>query len=462
MNHYVIVGTGVTGVTALNTLRASDPSAEISMVGDDPHGFYSRPGIAYYLNGEIPESQLPIFSKKDWKMLNVHYVKGVATRLDPRNHQLEIDSSRILKYDRLLIATGSTAVPLTIPGAGLKGVVKLDDFEDTRHIISLARHAKVAVVVGGGIIAVELVEGLLARGLKVHYFMRGDRYWPNVLDEKESHLLEHRLAEDGVILHYQTEAVEVVGKRGKVVGVRTNNGEIIRCQVVAVGIGVKPRMELAKSAGLASERGILTDEFLQTSNPNIFAAGDASQVLDPQSGKSIVDTLWHPALDKGKIAAGNMTGKRIPYCRSVTTNILRLAGVLTSIIGAVGSGVDEDLVSVARGSSETWHELPNTISLESTGDVNHVRLMIGEKVLVGALIMGDQKLSEPIQEMIASKVDITPIRNQLIPGAPLGQIIMNFWSDYKTRLQAQNGLLNKTHQEQKLILPTYMSLPQVH
>ena len=126
-----------------------------------------------------------------------------------------------------------------------------------------------------------------------------------------------------------------------------------------------------------------------------------------------------------------MTGKRTTYNRKVATNVLRLAGVLTTIIGAVGGGVDDDLVSVARGSSETWHELPNTISLESNGDVNHVRLMIGEKTLVGALVMGDQKLSEPIQEIISSKVDITPIRNQLKPGAPLGQIIMDFWSETK-------------------------------
>ncbi|MGZ6347387.1 MAG: NAD(P)/FAD-dependent oxidoreductase [Anaerolineales bacterium] len=431
MNRYTIIGTGVTGVTALNSLRTTDPSAEISMVGDDPHGFYSRPGIAYYLNGEIPENQLPIFTKKDWKPLNVRYLKGTATLLDLRNHLLEVDSSSVLKYDRLLIATGSTAVPLTIQGADLKGVVKLDNFEDTRHIISLARHANNAVVVGGGIIAVELVEGLIARGLKVHYFLRGDRYWPNVLDEKESRLLEHRLAEDGVILHYQTEAAEVLGKRGKVVGVRTTKGETINCQIVAVGIGIKPRMELAKSAGLATERGILTDETLQTSNPDVFAAGDVSQVHDPQSGKSIIDTLWHPALDKGKVAAINMAGKRTPYIRSLTTNVLRLAGVLTSIIGAVGSGVDDDLVSVARGSSETWHELPNTISLESNGDVNHVRLMIGEKNLVGALVMGDQKLSDPIQELISSQVDISSIRNLLIPGAPLGQIIMDFWSTHK-------------------------------
>jgi NAD(P)H-nitrite reductase large subunit len=432
MTRYVIVGTGVTGVTAINVIRTIEQSAEITLVGDDPHGFYSRPGIAYYLNGEIPDRQLPIFSKKDWKMLNVRYVKGVATNLDPQKHQLDLSSGGKISYDRLLIATGSTAVPLSIPGAGLKGVVKLDDFEDTRHILSLARHAKSAVVVGGGIIAVELVEGLLARGLKVHYFLRGDRYWPNVLDAKESRLLEHRLAEDGVILHYRTEAAEVLGKCGKVIGIRTTNGEIIHCQIVAVGIGVKPRMDLAKSGGLATDRGILTDETLQTSSADIFAAGDAAQVHDPVSGQSIVDTLWHPALDKGKIAAVNMTGQSKTYVRNIASNVLRLAGVMTSIIGAVGGGVDDDKVSIARGSSETWHELPNTISLESSGDVNHVRLMVGEKTLTGALVMGDQKLSQPILEIIAKKMDISPIRHLLQPGAQLGEIIMDYWSKNKS------------------------------
>ncbi len=431
MTRYVIVGTGVTGVAAADALRTMERSAEIILVGDDPHGFYSRPGLAYYLNGEVPEKQLTIFSKEDWKLLNIRYVTGLATRLDPRKHQLEIGPAGVLTYDRLLLATGSTAVPLSIPGADLKGVVKLDDFDDTRRILSLARRAKSAVVVGGGIIAVELVEGLLARGLKVHYFLRGERYWPNVLDEKESRLLERRLAEEGVIFHFHTEAAEVLGKRGKVVGIRTTKGETIRCGIVAVGIGVKPRMELAKTAGLATERGILTDETLQTSHPDIFAAGDVSQVRDPLSGQSFIDTLWQPAREKGLIAAANMTGMSRSYTKKVAVNVLRLAGVMTTIIGAVGSGVDDDLVSVARGSSETWQELPNTISMESSTEVNHVRLMIGEKTLLGAMVMGEQKLSLPLQEIISSKVDITPMRHLLQPGAPLGQIVMDFWTSNK-------------------------------
>lgn len=441
MTRYVIVGTGVAGIAATNTLRTLERSAEIILVGDDPHGFYSRPGLAYYLNGEIPEKQLTIFTKEDWKQLNIQYARGLATHLDPKKHHLEFGSTAILKYDRLLLATGSTAVPLTIPGADLQGVVKLDDFDDTRRILSLARRTRSTVVVGGGIIAVELVEGLLARGLKVHYFLRGERYWPNILDEKESRLLEHRLAEDGVILHFHTEAAEILGKRGRVSGIRTTKGDTIICEMVAMGIGVKPRMELAKAAGLATERGVLTNELLQTSDPDIFAAGDVSQVNDPLSGKSFVDTLWHPARIKGKIAALNMTGRRTAYNRKVSVNVLRLAGVMTTIIGAVGSGVDEDLVNVARGSSETWQQLPNTLSMESSSDVNHLRLMIGENTLLGAIVMGEQKLSLPLQEMISSKTDITPMRHMLRPGAPLGQVVMDFWAS----IRGKGGFHAKIH-----------------
>jgi NADPH-dependent 2,4-dienoyl-CoA reductase/sulfur reductase-like enzyme len=170
---------------------------------------------------------------------------------------------------------------------------------------------------------------------------------------------------------------------------------------------------------------------MQTSNPDVFAAGDVSQAHDPVSGQSFVDTLWQPAREKGQIAAANMTGKRTTYKRRVAVNVLRLAGVMTTIIGAVGSGIDEDIVSVARGSSETWQQLPNTISLESSEDVNHVRLMIGEKNLLGAMVMGEQKLSQPLKEIISSKMDITPMRQLLQPGAPLGQIVMDFWSNNK-------------------------------
>jgi NAD(P)H-nitrite reductase large subunit len=313
-------------------------------------------------------------------------------------------------------------------------VVKLDDFEDARGILALARRARNAVVIGGGIIAVELLEGLLQRGLEVHYFLRGDRFWPGVLEETESRLIERRLVEHGTQLHYRTEAGEILGQRGRVAMVRTRAGKTFRCGLVAAGIGVQPRMDLARSAGIRVERGILTDEYLQTSAADVFAAGDAAQVLDPVTGVASLDTLWHPARMQGLAAARNMAGQQQAYRPGPAINVLRLAGVMTSIIGAVGSGRDEDLVNVARGSSETWQQLPNTIAMQSGSDVNLLRLMVGEQSLIGAVVMGEQKLSQPLQELIAAQAEITPVRDKLLrAGEMLGEVVMDFWNQWKAQ-----------------------------
>ena len=432
MTRYMIIGMGVAGISAAETLRTLDQSAEIVMISDDPHGYYSRPGLAYSLNGEIPEKSLYPFSEKDWKALHLRCITGHVTDLDPHAHQIEVHPSGPLVYDRLLLATGANAVPLNVLGMDLKGVVKLDHLEDAHQILSLCRHAKTAVVVGGGVIALELIEGLIAHKIKVHYLLRGDRYWTNVLDEAESRLIENRLVNDGVVLHFHTEIAQIQDRGGRVAAVRTTQGEVITCRLVAVGVGVKPRMQLAQEAGLKTERGIMTDEFLQTSAVDIFAAGDVAQVFDLTTKHSLIDNLWNPGREQGCIAARNMAGQRQPYYRSVAVNVLRLAGVMITIIGAVGSGRDEDLVSVARGSSETWLQLPNTIAMEINGELSHVRLMVGERTLLGALVMGDQKLSLPLQEMVAAQTDITPIRSQLLqPNASLGQVVLDFWSRVK-------------------------------
>jgi NAD(P)H-nitrite reductase large subunit len=428
MTRHVIIGTGIAGYTAAETLRTMDRGAEIVLVSDDPYGFYSRPGLAYYLTGEIPEKQLFLFSKKGKLNLDVEHLKGLVTQIDPSSHTININTSGKVAYDRLLLATGASGVPLDVPGATLQGLVKMDDLQDTRKILSMVRSTKAAVVVGGGVVAIELVEGLVARGVKVHYLLRGDWFWSNVLGEIESGMVERSLAHDEVTLHHNTEVAEVLGKRGRVTGVRTSTGKVLQCDMVAVGIGVKARMELAQGAGLKTERGILVNECLETSTPDVYAAGDVAQIYDPISGRYSIDNLWYPGRKQGRIAAINMTGKKEIYRRTVATNVLLLAGVMTTIIGAIGSGRDEGQVYTMRGSSETWQKLPNTIASESGTDASHLRLVVGEQRLLGALVMGDQRLSRPLRDLINAQVDISPIRNQLLqPNAQPGQSVMDYW-----------------------------------
>jgi NAD(P)H-nitrite reductase large subunit len=379
------------------------------------------------------EKQLFPFTTADFQRLNVRYVKGRATKIFREENQIEVDGKSRLGYDHLLIAVGAQAVRLTVPGADLEGVVKLDHLADARQINQLTRKTKRAVVVGGGITALELVEGLVAQRVKVTYLLRGDHYWSNVLDEQESKIVEARLEMEGVELIYHAEAIEVLGKRGRVDGVRLLDGRTLRCNLLAYAIGIQPRLELAKGAGLAVDRGILVNEHLQTNDPDVFAAGDVAQAYDPLSGRSIMDSLWNPARDQGHVAGLNMAGRRSAYLKSAPFNVTRLAGLTTTIIGAVGrGGRDDDLVGIARGDSETFREIPDAIVAQSGFDINHLRLLIGEKTLIGALIMGDQTLSTPLQKLIAGKADISPIRGQLmVRDARIADVVADFWKEWQ-------------------------------
>lgn len=421
---YVIVGSGVAGVAAAEAIRGADRAAEITLVSDDPHGYYSRPGLAYLLTGEIPAAQL--FPRREAE-LGLRRLTAQVTRLAPDAHRVVLADGQELPYDRLLLATGSTAARLTVPGSDLPQVVTLDSLTDAQRILDLARRARAAVVVGGGITALELVEGLRVHCRRVHYLLRGDRYWSNVLDEAESRLVLARLAAEGVQIHLRSEVAEITARRGRVAGVTTTAGEHIPCDLVAVAIGVVPRSGLARGAGLKVERGVLTDEYLRTSAADIYAAGDAAQVYDPRTGRALLDTLWNIARGQGAVAGHNMAGGNERYSKPMPLNVTRLAGITTTIIGRVGHGPDADVVGIARGDSETWRQLGEELAVEDAHEVNRLRLLVGKTTLVGAVVMGDQRPSRPLQRLIGQQTDITPIRERLLmPHAALAAILAEF------------------------------------
>jgi NAD(P)H-nitrite reductase large subunit len=215
-----------------------------------------------------------------------------------------------------------------------------------------------------------------------------------------------------------------------VAGVRLADGTDIRCEMVAAAIGIAPRLDLARACGLQLERGIVTDEFLETSLPGIFAAGDVAEVLDPETGRRVLDSLWNSAREQGFAAGMNMAGARVRYLKKVPFNVTRLAGLTTTIIGMVGGGRDEDVIGIARGDSESWRQAPEASMAQTGFDVNRVRLMVGPNRLLGGIVIGDQGISRTLELMIREHVDITPIRARLMePGAPIAEILTAYQAD---------------------------------
>lgn len=430
---HVLIGSGPAAVSAAEAIRSEDLAAEITMVTADPHGYYSRPGLAYYLAKEVPKDGLSPFTSHDFARLGVRFVSQRVAKISPAAHLVTLANGDDLPYDRLLIATGSQAIPLGVRGVELDGVVKLDDMQDARNLIDRSRHAKEAVVVGGGITALEIAEGLRARGVHVHYLMRKERYWGSVLSEAESRVVEDGLRSGGVQIHYFTEVAQILGKDGKVTAVETEGAEAIPADLVAVAIGVLPKRQLGESAGLECGRGILVDEFLRASEPDVYAAGDVAEVRARQGGKSPLEVLWNTAVAKGRIAGLNMAAEPAhPYIQSVPLNVTRLAGHKIAIMGTVGNGKDEDLRGIARGDSETWRQLGDAAIVEHEGKDARVRLALAERTIAGAIVMGDQTLSFPLQEIIASRVDVGALAERLRQDkAPVAELIESFWREWK-------------------------------
>ena len=355
---------------------------------------------------------------------------------------VEVLNGRFLSYDRLLIATGARAIPAPYPGGDLDGVVFLDTMDGTNDLIKKAKRARRAVVIGGGITAMEMAEGLAHRGVETHYFLRRDRLWSKVFNNAEAALLEKKMKSHHVHIHYNTEAVEILGnRRGKVRAVKRKDGTEFKCDLVGMAIGVKPLIDVVKDTPIETDRAILVDEFLRTNVPNVFAAGDCAQVYDRWTEKHMVDILWPSAVAEGNAAALNMVGKPHAYVKGSPFNACLLFGLHIATMGQINPRREEDedepqiLQHVSRGSSEVWYTYPRPYrsAWAKEGD-NTTRLVISGNKLVGALVIGEQSLADPLRYLIEKQIDVSFMMPELMTGGDLmRRSLLHYWNQLDKR-----------------------------
>lgn len=442
--HYVIVGNGAAGVTAAETIRAHDARSRITIVTAEPSLMYSRPGLAYVITGEIPPRQV-IARRAEWyEQLRLDVVHSAAEALDVSARRIYLANGSFLTYDKLLIATGARATPPPYPDASLKGVVYLDTLTGTKQLMQQARRGRRAVVVGGGITALEMVEGLIHQKVETHYFLRGKQLWNRVFNDTESALLDEQMQAHGVHIHYQTEAQEILPSRWgrKVRAARLPDGSEFRCDIFGVAIGVKPLLDLVQDTPVQLDRGILVNEFMETSVPDVFAAGDCAQAYDPWTRQHTLDILWPSAVAEGRVAGLSMVGARQPMQKGTPFNVCKLFGLHVTIIGQINprsSANDEPEVvqHLSRGSSETWFSrAAHHTSAWSSAGSNTLRLVMDEERLVGALLIGEQTLADPLRTLIQAQADISAIRPALLAGGDeLRTELLRFWHAYQKQVE---------------------------
>lgn len=312
---YAVVGGGIAGTTAAETLRAGDPTAAIVLIGDEPFPLYSKvmmskPG---YFLGQIPEEKIWL-KKPEWYSDNkINYLMGKSViALDVKTNTLTIEGGEQMQFEKLLIATGGSPRVWKTPGAEKAGIFSLRRMDDFKKIKTYMPQTKKMASVGGGFISFEICDVMKMSGADVTLLLRENYFWEPILDKDSGKLVEDAMEKGGIKIMRTTEIKEVFGN-DKVTGVLLNNGEKLDLDMLVVGIGTCAVLDFLKDSGVAVNCGILADEYLKTNLPNIWTAGDVAEFSDVILEEQVQLGNWVNAQAQGRVAALNMLGQTQPF-----------------------------------------------------------------------------------------------------------------------------------------------------
>jgi NADPH-dependent 2,4-dienoyl-CoA reductase/sulfur reductase-like enzyme len=317
MNHIVIIGNGISGITTARHVRKLTPEDRITVISAETDHFFSRTALMYIYMGHMKYEHTKPYEDWFWEKNRIELVRNYVKEFDAETKSLTFADGTTMSYDKLVLAVGSTPNKFGWPGQDLPGVQGLYSFQDleTLEENTIAAHkVERAVIVGGGLIGVELAEMLLTRNIAITFLVREDRFWGNVLPKEEGELIMRHMKEHHIDLRLNTELEEIIeGPDGRACGVRTKAGEEIKCQVVGLTAGVSPNIKFLKGGALETQRGIMVNQYLETNLPDVYALGDCAQFDTPPPGRRPIEQVWYTGRMQGQTLAHTLVGNRTKY-----------------------------------------------------------------------------------------------------------------------------------------------------
>jgi nitrite reductase (NADH) large subunit len=349
---HLIIGNGIAGLSAARAIRELDGTAEIVMVSDERFPPYSRPMICQVLDGSQPHEKLPLNSEDIYQTLQVTPVLGArAVALDVDGRTIRMADGTRLDFDRLLIASGADARRLKVPGTGLDNIFTLRTENDVRRQLAAVNGARQALVLGGGLVGFKAAYGLLKQGLPVTMLITSGYPLAMQVDATAGRIIQDELEANGLTVRVGVSAAGFEGN-GRVTHAILDNGERLACDLVVVGKGVLPSLDFVPRDRVTVDLGIVVDDYLQSSVPGIYAAGDAAEAVDIARQKRWVNAIWPEAAAQGRIAGQNMAGRRVRYPGSLSRNVMRVYDLDVMTVGHANPDEDGGLRRVQTGGKE--------------------------------------------------------------------------------------------------------------
>lgn len=313
MKHIVIIGNGVSGITAARHIRKLG-SDKITVVSSETPHFFSRTALMYVYMGHLTFDNTKPYEDRFWIKNRIDLIYDHVCGLNTEQKTIQLTSGKRVSYNILILATGSRSHFPGIPGETLDGVQALYSYPDLQRMEANTRGIKTAIIIGGGLIGVEMAEMLRSRNINVTMLVREQAFWNNVLPTQEANMISRHIMSHGVKIRHEEEASEIVGgANGRVTGVRTRNGEVTDCDFAAIAIGVRPNIGWLKDSGIRVERGILVNRYLETNIPDVYAIGDCVERTYTLEGRKNIEQVWYTARMMGEVVAQTVCGNKTPY-----------------------------------------------------------------------------------------------------------------------------------------------------
>jgi 3-phenylpropionate/trans-cinnamate dioxygenase ferredoxin reductase component len=342
MSKLVILGNGVTGASLAQRVRELDPNREIVLVSSESPYYFSRPALMYIYMGHMTEKHTRPFEDHVWDQWNIQRLQCHITSIDFKNKVCLTASNDSITYDELVLALGSVPNKFGWPGQDLEGVCGLYHLQDLHLMEKWTPSTQRAVIVGGGLIGIEMAEMLLSRGIQVTFLVREKMFWSSILPHEESALIMQHILEHHVDLRMETELREIVSDgQGRVKSVITTSGEVIPCQMVGLTAGVRPNVDFLKHSELPIDRGILVDHQLKTSLPNVYAAGDCAQFKEPFEGRRAIEQVWYTGKNQALTLAEVICGTPRDYIPGIWYNSAKFFDIEYQTYGVVTAKCSE-------------------------------------------------------------------------------------------------------------------------